>query len=124
MMKNFILAKTKQNKELVNRLANKVDVIGIHNKMLETQITQVAQKQTSNVAPAGTFPCQPQPNLKGHENAITPRCGKKLEDSVDPRVRNMVVRNNISENSEEVDDKEKKANLVETKVKQPLQMRH
>lgn len=38
--------------------------------MLETQISQVAQQQATTTAPAGTFPCQPQPNPKGQANSI------------------------------------------------------
>lgn len=42
-----------------------------HNKILETQISQVAQQQAEIAAPTGVFPGQPQSNLKGHANAIT-----------------------------------------------------
>lgn len=81
MMENFVLAQTQQNKEFMNQnihtnelikqLANKVDAMATHNKMLETQISQVAQQQAATTTPAGTFPGQPQPNPKGHANAIT-----------------------------------------------------
>lgn len=53
-MENFISAQTQQNKEFMNQnirinelitqLGNKVDFMVTHNKMLETQITQVAQQ--------------------------------------------------------------------------------
>lgn len=52
MMENFIISRTQQNKEFMNQnihtnelikqLAKKVDAMATHNKMLETQITQVA----------------------------------------------------------------------------------
>lgn len=52
MMENFIVTQTQQNKELMNQnvhtnelvkqLAKKVDAMAAHNKMLETQISQVA----------------------------------------------------------------------------------
>ena len=81
LMENFIANQAQQNKEFLNQnvhtgeqlklLANKVDALATHNKMLETQISQVAQHQASSAAPAGTFPGQPQPNPKGHANAIT-----------------------------------------------------
>jgi hypothetical protein len=97
MMENFILCQTQQNKEFMNQntqlmnqnihanelikqLANKVEAIATHNKMLETQISQVAQQQAAIAPPAGTFPGQPQPNPKGHINAIMLRSGKELQD--------------------------------------------
>lgn len=52
MMENFIASQIQQNKEFVNQnihtnelvkqLANKVEVMSTHNKMLETQISPVA----------------------------------------------------------------------------------
>jgi hypothetical protein len=54
-------------------------------KMLETQISQVAQQQAALAAPAGTFPGQPEPNPKWHANAIhaiTTRSGKELPDLI------------------------------------------
>jgi len=60
MMENFVLAQTQQNKEFMNQnvhtnelikqLANKVDVMATHNKLLEMQISQVAQHQAATVA--------------------------------------------------------------------------
>lgn len=51
-MENFILSQTQQNNEFMNQnihtnellkqLANKVEAMSTHNKMLETQISQVA----------------------------------------------------------------------------------
>lgn len=65
MMENFILSQSQQNKEFMNQnihsnemiylLANKVDVIAIHNKMLETHIFQVAQQKSVTAAPIETF---------------------------------------------------------------------
>lgn len=80
-MENFIAAQAQQNKDFLNQnihtseqlkqLTTKVDALATHNKMLETQISQVAQQQASTATPAGVFPGQPQPNPKGHANAIT-----------------------------------------------------
>ncbi|XP_039685657.1 uncharacterized protein [Medicago truncatula] len=91
MMENFVLTQTQQNKEFMNQnihtnelikqLAHKVDSMATHNKMLETQISQVAQQQAATAAPAGTFPSQPQPNPKGHVNAVTLRSGTELDNS-------------------------------------------
>jgi len=54
------------------RLSSKVDSLCTRNKMLETQIPQVASSsQTSNV-----FPSQTETNPKGPINAITLRDGK------------------------------------------------
>ena len=54
LIENFVLGQTKQNQELKNqtgflndsltKLTSKVDSIVTHNKMLETQISQVVQK--------------------------------------------------------------------------------
>ncbi|XP_050909182.1 uncharacterized protein LOC127122952 [Lathyrus oleraceus] len=74
MMEIFVASQTQQNKEfmnhnihtseLVKQLATKVDALATHKKMLETQISQVAQQQATTAAPARTFPGQPQPNPK------------------------------------------------------------
>lgn len=52
-MEDFIMTQTQQNKEFMNQnihinelitqLGNKVDSVVTHNKILETQISQVAQ---------------------------------------------------------------------------------
>ena len=49
----------------------KVDGIATHSKMLETQISQVAQQQASTSVPIGAFPGQPEQNPRGHLNPIT-----------------------------------------------------
>jgi len=41
----------------------------------------VAQQQAATAAPAGTFPGQPQPNPKGHVNAVTLRSGTELDNN-------------------------------------------
>ncbi|XP_039687866.1 uncharacterized protein [Medicago truncatula] len=92
MMENFVLTQTQQNKEFMNQnvhtnelikqLAHKVDSMATHNKMLETQVSQVAQQQAATAAPTGTFPGQPQPNPKGHVNAVTIRSGTELDNSL------------------------------------------
>jgi hypothetical protein len=95
MMKNFVAYQTQQNKEfmnqnvhtseLVKQLATKVDALATHNKMLETQISQVAQQQETTADPAETFPSQPQPNPKGQANAIPLWSGMELDNLVDPK---------------------------------------
>lgn len=90
--------------KLVKQLENKVDAMAIHNKMLETQISQVAQQQATIVASAGTFPCQPQPNPKGHANVITLYDGTKLDGHVDPKVSNPVMYRKVESKLEKVDE--------------------
>jgi hypothetical protein len=90
MMEKFLNQNIHTN-ELVKQLATKVEALATHNKMLETQISQVAQQQAALAAPAGTFPGQPEPNPKGHANAlhaITTRSGKELQGPVDPKDKN------------------------------------
>ena len=53
------------------QLGTQVDQIITHNKMLETQISQVAQNQAPQTIPEGQFPGQPQPNPRGQANAIS-----------------------------------------------------
>ncbi|KAK2368342.1 hypothetical protein QL285_081543 [Trifolium repens] len=69
MMENFIAVQTQTNKEVLNQnihtseqikqLTSKLDILATHNKMPETQISQVAQQQASTSAPVGTFHGQP-----------------------------------------------------------------
>ncbi|XP_050897678.1 uncharacterized protein LOC127104536 [Lathyrus oleraceus] len=63
----------------MKQLATKVDALATHNKMLETQISQVAQQQATTAAPTGAFRGQPQPNPKGQANAITLQSGTELD---------------------------------------------
>ena len=101
MMENFIATQAQTNKDFLNQnihtseqikqLANKVDALATHNKMLETQISQVAQQQAPTAASAGTFPGQPQPNPKGHANAIILRSGTELDGPTDPRIQNPIM---------------------------------
>ncbi|XP_050914685.1 uncharacterized protein LOC127129574 [Lathyrus oleraceus] len=89
---NFILAQTQQKKEFLNQdihinelikqLGTKVDSIITHNKMLETQISQITQQQAPQAIPGGKFPGQPQPNPRGKANAITLRSGTTYDEPV------------------------------------------
>ncbi|XP_045791784.1 uncharacterized protein LOC123886512 [Trifolium pratense] len=116
MMENFVLAQTQQNKEFMNQnihtnelikqLANKIDSISTHNKMLETQISQVAQQQAATAALAGTLLGQPQSNPKCHVNAITLQSGTELEDPAAKRVRARDLGKIVEKDSESVTDKD------------------
>ena len=65
MMENFILAQAQQNKEFMNQnvhtnelikqLTHKVDSMATHNKMLETQISQVAHQQAATTTKMGLY---------------------------------------------------------------------
>ncbi|XP_058784357.1 uncharacterized protein LOC131659141 [Vicia villosa] len=87
--------------EQIKQLATKVDALAIHNKMLETQISQVAQQQAPTAAPAGTFPGKPQPNPKGHAHAIILRSGREMDKPTDPRLKNSAMFQSPSKTTEE-----------------------
>ena len=94
IMENFISAQTQQNKEFLNQnihvnelitqLGTKVDQIITHNKMLETQISQIAQTQAPQTTHGGQFPGQPQPNPKGQANAISLQSGTTYDGPKNP----------------------------------------
>ncbi|XP_050897481.1 uncharacterized protein LOC127104339 [Lathyrus oleraceus] len=125
-MKNFILAQTKQNKEFLNQdihvnelmtqLGTKVDSIITHNKILETQTSQIAQQQAPKATPGGQFPGQPQPNPRGQANDVTLRSGTSYDEPVKPNLsgseaykKNVVSTNKVEEiegqKDQEVKDK-------------------
>jgi len=120
MMENFVMAQSQQNKEFLNqnihtnemikKLASKVDTLATHNKMLETQIAQVAQQRVA--APSGTFPAQPQPNPKGELNVVTLRSGKELGSHSE---REGAVKESVPTESEEI--LERKEGVEEEKEK-------
>lgn len=77
-----------------------------HNKMLETQISQVAQQQAATTSPAGIFPGQSQLNLKGHANSITLRSGTELYRPVDPKIQNLHTSQQNEKETEKVTNNE------------------
>ncbi|CAJ2633397.1 unnamed protein product [Trifolium pratense] len=129
MMENFIALQTQTNKEFLNQnihtneqikqLTSRLDVLTTHNKMLETQIAQVAQQQASTSAPAGIFPGQPQPNPRGHVNAVILRSGTQYDGPADPRTKNPAMQPNSDKTTEkESEPKEKEDSGEETKEKE------
>ncbi|CAJ2633013.1 unnamed protein product [Trifolium pratense] len=110
MMENFIAVQTQTNKEVLNQnihtsekikqLTSRLDVLTTHNKMLETQIAQVAQQRASTSAPAGIFPGQPQPNPRGHVNAVILRSGTQYDGPADPRTKNPAMQPNSDKTTE------------------------
>lgn len=81
-MEKFITTQTKTNDvltESVSQLTSRVEAISTHQKMMETQIAQIAQQVNHLSRPQGHFPGQPETNPKGQMNAIILRSGKELE---------------------------------------------
>lgn len=88
-MEDFITSQARQNKEfmnqnihineLISQLGNNVDSMVTQIKMLENQISQVAQQQASQATPGGLFPGQPQSNPKDHANVISQRSGTQYD---------------------------------------------
>ncbi|XP_058764011.1 uncharacterized protein LOC131637443 [Vicia villosa] len=135
-MENFIATQTQTNKDFINQkvhtneqikqLATKVDALATHNKMLETQTSQVAQQQAPTATPVGTFPGQPQPNPKGHAHAIILRSGREMDEPTDPRLKNPAMFQSPRKTTEEEsrpkdkpsDSKKKKDKEGETEEKE------
>lgn len=127
MMKNFVMSQTQQNKkfmnqsihtnELIKQLANKVDSLATHNKLIQTRVSQASQEQEATVAPAGIFPGQLRPNPKGHANAITQQSGTEINDLVDKRVRNQTIGKSVQKGLERVPNKgtEREPRVVDNK---------
>jgi len=65
----------------LSKLNTKIDSIATHTKMLETQISQVAQQVAASSQTPGVFPGQTEANPKAHVNAIS-FGGSKLEDTI------------------------------------------
>ena len=82
LMEKFITTQIKTNDvltESVSQLTSRVEAISTHQKMMETQIAQIAQQVNHLSRPQGHFPGQPETNPKGQMNAIILRSGKELE---------------------------------------------
>jgi len=65
----------------LSKLNTKVDSIATHTKMLETQISQVAQQVATSSQTPGVFPGQTEANPKARVNAIS-FGGSMLEDTI------------------------------------------
>ncbi|KEH26606.1 hypothetical protein MTR_6g465890 [Medicago truncatula] len=80
-MENYVMNQSKQLQELKNqtrflndslsKLNSKVYSIATHTKMLETQVSQVAQEVATSSQTSGVFPGQTEANPKAHVNAIS-----------------------------------------------------
>jgi len=92
LLENCLMDQSNRYEELKNqigflndsltKLTSKVDSVATHNKILETQFSQVAQQMVASSQTTGIFPCQTETNPKDHITVITPMDGKQLEDSV------------------------------------------
>ncbi|XP_048490039.1 uncharacterized protein LOC104884063 [Beta vulgaris subsp. vulgaris] len=59
---------------------NSLQQITAHNKLMESQMTQLAQQISHLSKPSGQLPGQTEPNPKGHINAISLRSDKELQE--------------------------------------------
>ncbi|XP_045802576.1 uncharacterized protein LOC123896203 [Trifolium pratense] len=122
LMENFITTQVQTNlqtSEQIKQITSKLDVLTTHKKMLETQIAQVAQQQASTSAPAGIFPGQPQPNPRGHVNAVILQSGTQYDGPADPRTKNPAMQPNSDKTTEkESEPKEKEDSGEETQEKE------
>jgi len=90
LQENLVLDNARHNQEFKIKdgilndslVSSKVDSLCTHNKMLETQISQVAQQVASSSQTSEVLPSQTETNHKGLINAITLRDGIQLEDPV------------------------------------------
>jgi len=91
LMENYVMNQSKQLQELkkqteflndsFSKLNTKIDSIATHTKMLETQISQVAQQVAASSQTPGVFLGQTEANPKAHVNAIS-FGGSKLEETI------------------------------------------
>jgi len=92
LMESYVINQSKQLQELKNqtgflndsftKLNTNVDSFASHNKMLETQIFQVAQHVAASSQTPGVFHGQTEANPKPHGNVISLGSGRKLEDTI------------------------------------------
>jgi len=92
LMENYVVNQSKQLQELKSqtgflndslaKLNSKVDSTATHTKMLETQISQVAQQVATSSQTPGVFHGKTEANLNSHVNAISLRGSNQLEDTI------------------------------------------
>ncbi|XP_057248223.1 uncharacterized protein LOC125492319 [Beta vulgaris subsp. vulgaris] len=100
---------------------NSLQQIHAHNKMMENQMTQLAQQISHLSKPSGQLPGQTEPNPKGHINAISLRSGKELPEPTRRVTEQKNTAKEVIELSEEVQGKtglEEEAK--ETEKKEPI----
>ncbi|KAK9714256.1 hypothetical protein RND81_06G082000 [Saponaria officinalis] len=100
MMENFVVNQNqfiscqgKKNDEL----SNSVIQLSSSQKMMETQLAQLAQQLSNTTKASGTFPGNTKPNPKGHINAIHLRSGRVLDEVVAPTKKSKGVMGDVNE---------------------------
>jgi len=93
LLEKYVIDQSKQFQELKNqtgflndslvKLTSKVDSIATHTKMLETQISQVAQQVAIFSQTPGVFPSQTKTNPRYHISVISLRDGTQLKDPIE-----------------------------------------
>ncbi|KAJ9567329.1 hypothetical protein OSB04_003295 [Centaurea solstitialis] len=73
----------------LTQVTTRLEAMTTHNKMIETQIAQLAQQIANSVRPQGQLPGQPEPNPRAQMNVITLRDGKILME-VERKTTNVV----------------------------------
>ncbi|XP_057248937.1 uncharacterized protein LOC130590494 [Beta vulgaris subsp. vulgaris] len=84
---------------------NSLQQITAHNKLMESQMTQLAQQISHLSKPSGQLPGQTEPNPKGHINAISLRSGKELQEPTRRATEHHNTAKEVIELSEEVQEK-------------------
>lgn len=84
---------------------NSLQQITAHNKLMESQMTQLAQQISHLSKPSGQLPGQTEPNPKGHINAISLRSGKELQEPTRRVTEHDNTAKEVIELSEEVQEK-------------------
>jgi len=101
----------------LTKLNAKVDSFATHNKMFETQISQVAQQVATSSQTPGIIPGQTEANPKAHVNAISLGSGRKLEDTI---VKARTIEGESDECQGEIAMIESEKFLDKTKIPLPL----
>ncbi|KAJ9546450.1 hypothetical protein OSB04_018993 [Centaurea solstitialis] len=92
LLETSIMQQNQKNDYFQNSLqqvTTRLEAMTSHNKMIETQISPLAQQLANSTKPQGQLPCQPEPNPRVQMNAIVLRNGKVLKE-VERKTRGMV----------------------------------
>ncbi|XP_020259787.1 uncharacterized protein LOC109836335 [Asparagus officinalis] len=91
-----------------------MDFLATHNKILEIQITRLAQNASFSSRPSGMLPGQPETNPKDHVNAISLRSGKQYEG---PKMKE---NDGVDDHHEEKEEEKVKKYVSPAPYKPPL----
>ncbi|XP_057248969.1 uncharacterized protein LOC104886741 [Beta vulgaris subsp. vulgaris] len=94
---------------------NSLQQITAHNKLMESQMTQLAQQISHLSKPSGQLPGQTEPNPKGHINAISLRSGKELQEPA----RRVTEQNNTAKEVIELSEEVQEKTSLEDEAKKP-----